>query len=474
MESRIWSWTYYRQPDFWGKQIPGALEGIQCHKEHDGDQWKMSRVKWIIYKFHCRNPEDPQHMSTLDFTNLPFHPILNLTDTPDTVQSDWATGCCTLDWHTLRQGGLWHPHCPSSTYHLADPNPLCLYHLNDLIGQSSPDYISSSYPTREVHPVLLYSFNLFSGTWSLRITARQWKNCRKNLQWKDLTGMGRPEVEWGGGVEDEGGMTLEEERWMGKGGQGKGCCRCLEEASQWIYHSSIFFWSLIMFQMLKKQKEAHRVKWVVIGGVSTRNISRVWELTWLDRHCIQKRSPVRVQRAGSSSKKNVYAQSYHGIPEVIHWQEPEEDSIEDPERICDECWGGPVMHVACKNRQKAYLPCAEKWIECMWDGELVTQCVPWKTGGLPNKRHWVSMLEVMVSDSDPQESRKGWRGLEWAALWSITIHWNILVGGQVGISMELVWIWSHLRGGRRFFRTWSTRQRPLWMWWSYSYGENTS
>ena len=47
-----------------------------------------------------------------------------------------------------------------------------------------------------------------------------------------------------------------------------------------------------------------------------------------------------------------------------------------------------------KNKQKAYLPCAGKWIKCMRGGVLVTQHVPRRTGGSPSKSR-PTTLEVI-------------------------------------------------------------------------------
>ena len=38
-------------------------------------------------------------------------------------------------------------------------------------------------------------------------------------------------------------------------------------------HLSCTFWRLTLFQMLKKQKEAHKAWWVVVGEVSTGGFS---------------------------------------------------------------------------------------------------------------------------------------------------------------------------------------------------------
>ena len=79
---------------FWGK-----LEYLVHWKGYGvkEDEWRWAEdfqgLKQLISEFHHRNPEAPQHISALDFANLPFHMITNLTDTPNMVPSDWATGC---------------------------------------------------------------------------------------------------------------------------------------------------------------------------------------------------------------------------------------------------------------------------------------------------------------------------------------------------------------------------------------------
>src|SRR5882724_5411169 len=73
----------------------GRLEYLVCWKGYGikEDDWRpagdVKGSKWLVSEFHCRNPEAPQHISTLYFANLPFHPISNLTDTPDT---HWEMG----------------------------------------------------------------------------------------------------------------------------------------------------------------------------------------------------------------------------------------------------------------------------------------------------------------------------------------------------------------------------------------------
>src|SRR5882724_4838343 len=71
----------------------GKLEYLVCWKGYGikEDAWRLAKYvkgsRWLVSKFHDRNPEAPQHISTLDFANLPFFPISNFTDTPDTVPS---------------------------------------------------------------------------------------------------------------------------------------------------------------------------------------------------------------------------------------------------------------------------------------------------------------------------------------------------------------------------------------------------
>src|SRR5882724_6846635 len=69
----------------------GRLEYLVHWKGYgiEEDEWRPSKdikgSKWLVSEFHHRNPEAPQHISTLNFTNLPFHPISNFTNTPDMV-----------------------------------------------------------------------------------------------------------------------------------------------------------------------------------------------------------------------------------------------------------------------------------------------------------------------------------------------------------------------------------------------------
>jgi len=58
------------------------------------DEWRpvedIKGARRMVVEFHCRNPEAPQYILTLDFASLPFCPIANFTDTPDMVLSGWA------------------------------------------------------------------------------------------------------------------------------------------------------------------------------------------------------------------------------------------------------------------------------------------------------------------------------------------------------------------------------------------------
>jgi len=77
--------------------------------EIKGDEWRLAKdikgSKRLISKFHCKNTEALQHISTLNFANLPFHPIMNFTDTPDMVPSGWAAGHCASGHHAFEGGG---------------------------------------------------------------------------------------------------------------------------------------------------------------------------------------------------------------------------------------------------------------------------------------------------------------------------------------------------------------------------------
>src|SRR5882724_68357 len=56
----------------------GKLEYLVCWKGYgiEEDEWRPAKdvkgSRWLVSEFHHRNPEALQHISTLDFTNLPF------------------------------------------------------------------------------------------------------------------------------------------------------------------------------------------------------------------------------------------------------------------------------------------------------------------------------------------------------------------------------------------------------------------
>jgi len=61
-------------------------------KKMNGDHPEnVKGAKRLVSEFHRQNPKAPQHISVLDFSRLPFHPLTNFIDTLDTVPSDWAT-----------------------------------------------------------------------------------------------------------------------------------------------------------------------------------------------------------------------------------------------------------------------------------------------------------------------------------------------------------------------------------------------
>jgi len=67
-------------------------------KEHSlkEDEWRPAEevegTQQLVATFHQINPEAPQYISSLDFTNLPFHPLPNFMDTLNMVPADWTTG----------------------------------------------------------------------------------------------------------------------------------------------------------------------------------------------------------------------------------------------------------------------------------------------------------------------------------------------------------------------------------------------
>ena len=76
----------------------GKLKYLVCWKGYgiEEEKWRPSEdvkgVRRLITEFHKKNPEAPQHIFSIDFTNLPFHLLTNFMDTLDTVPSGWAMG----------------------------------------------------------------------------------------------------------------------------------------------------------------------------------------------------------------------------------------------------------------------------------------------------------------------------------------------------------------------------------------------
>jgi len=90
---------------FWGR-----LEYLVCWMGYgiEEDKWRLAGdvkgSKWLVSNFHHRNPEAPQHISTLNFSNLQFHPISKFTNTPDTVPQDGPQVIMHWDIMPLRGG----------------------------------------------------------------------------------------------------------------------------------------------------------------------------------------------------------------------------------------------------------------------------------------------------------------------------------------------------------------------------------
>src|SRR5882672_5405475 len=89
----------------------GKIEYLVCWKGYgiEEDEWRPSDdvkgAKRLVSEFHQQNPEAPQHISAIDFSKLPFRPLTNFMDTPDTVPADWATGRCASG-HCTFEGGV--------------------------------------------------------------------------------------------------------------------------------------------------------------------------------------------------------------------------------------------------------------------------------------------------------------------------------------------------------------------------------
>src|SRR5882672_1479794 len=67
----------------------GKLKYLICWKGYgiEEDEWRLSEdvkgMKRLVSEFHWQNPKAPQHISATDFSKLPFLPLTNFMDTPD-------------------------------------------------------------------------------------------------------------------------------------------------------------------------------------------------------------------------------------------------------------------------------------------------------------------------------------------------------------------------------------------------------
>jgi len=131
------------------------LEGIQ-----DQDEWRPAKdikgSRWLVSEFHCRDLAAPQHIYTINFASLPFFPISNFTNTPNTVSSDWAMGQHLLGllWGEGKYQGL----SPLIPYHLNWTYFLTWAYIIQLIPPSK--LMSSSNPISRSSPVTVISSSL--------------------------------------------------------------------------------------------------------------------------------------------------------------------------------------------------------------------------------------------------------------------------------------------------------------------------
>jgi len=97
------SWSQHLNPSqFWSSSavqttiVTGMLEYLVCWKGYgiEEDEWRpledVKGVRRLITDFHKKNLEAPQHIFTIDFSNLPFCLLTNFNDTLDTVVIIWT------------------------------------------------------------------------------------------------------------------------------------------------------------------------------------------------------------------------------------------------------------------------------------------------------------------------------------------------------------------------------------------------
>jgi len=145
----------------------------------------MSKLKMAGIQFHCRNPEALQHISTFNFTNLPF-PHINFTDTPEMVPSGMGTGHHALGCHAFG-GGVNFRFSQSSA---CQPQPTKVSPSSELtllssLGNQQPIPKSDHIPStmiqtwlRDVWPssYIVHLMQRHPSAWSLRITCHQVKS----------------------------------------------------------------------------------------------------------------------------------------------------------------------------------------------------------------------------------------------------------------------------------------------------------
>jgi len=155
MVSKNTSWTYSRQPD-----IPKKIGILVCWTGYSVEEEKQRPVEDVqgskqpILEF-IAGTTGPQHISALDFTNLPS----SQSPTSQTLQhvlSDWIqncmSGCCAFERGGMSGFSPLMPHHLSNLLsRLHQLQPLLTYHPTDPLA--NPHQITLwVISTREVHP----------------------------------------------------------------------------------------------------------------------------------------------------------------------------------------------------------------------------------------------------------------------------------------------------------------------------------